>query len=356
MSVFDITNRCNLKCVYCCRGESLNKNICEIPKKDVLNAIRQIIEVRGNFIVLQGGGPLLRKDFVEIVREMKSFKKVMEGQYVQELKELMKLGVSAETFAIKYKKLLVKQCLPMYFVSTNGTIYTREIEEALYESGFAIDISLDSFDKEVNEKTRIGIDHDKVCQNIRRYASRIAVSISCTVTEENVDHIHLMIENACSLGAVSVKFSPVIMVGNRKENDEVFRVKYLKSLEKILDDFEKYSDRLFLTVKIYKHCLNDSYGKRILERLISTPNILLEVHECAACIKLKELYVDPNLNVYGCASMKNEESLKLGNLYSQSLIEIWRSDKRLELKDRLSKHIESAKDCNDTRFSRGGLF
>ena len=39
MSVFDITNRCNLKCIYCCRGESLNKQVDEVSTEDVLNTI-----------------------------------------------------------------------------------------------------------------------------------------------------------------------------------------------------------------------------------------------------------------------------------------------------------------------------
>ena len=41
MSVFDITNRCNLKCIYCCRGESLNKQVDEVSTEDVLNTIKQ---------------------------------------------------------------------------------------------------------------------------------------------------------------------------------------------------------------------------------------------------------------------------------------------------------------------------
>ena len=40
MSVFDITNRCNLKCIYCCRGESLNKQVDEVSTEDVLNTIK----------------------------------------------------------------------------------------------------------------------------------------------------------------------------------------------------------------------------------------------------------------------------------------------------------------------------
>ena len=223
-----------------------------------------------------------------------------------------------------------------------GPSIQKNIEKALYESGFAVDISLDSFDKEINERTRIGINHDTVCENIKKFSERLPVSISCTVTEENVDTIDEMIDYAYRFGAISVKYSPVIMVGNRKENDENFRFRYLKALDRILDIFPNYSEKLYLTIKIYKHCLNDSYGKAVLEKILATPNIMLEIHECAACIKLKELYIDPKLNVYGCASMKNDPSLSLGNLYEKTLVDLWKSEKRLYLKQQLSKHIEQA--------------
>lgn len=342
MSVFDITNRCNLKCIYCCRGESLNKQVDEVSTEDVLNTIKQIVDIRGNFIVLQGGEPLIRKDIVDILSKMKEYKKVIPAKYFNDLKNLLKLQLPAERFGMQYKKILVRQGLPMYFVSTNGTIYSKNIEKALYESGFAVDISLDSFDKEINERTRIGINHDTVCENIKKFSERLPVSISCTVTEENVDTIDEMIDYAYRFGAISVKYSPVIMVGNRKENDENFRFRYLKALDRILDIFPNYSEKLYLTIKIYKHCLNDSYGKAVLEKILATPNIMLEIHECAACIKLKELYIDPKLNVYGCASMKNDPSLSLGNLYEKSLVDLWKSEKRLYLKQQLSKHIEQA--------------
>ncbi len=342
MSVFDITNRCNLKCIYCCRGDSLNKQVEEVSTEDVLNTIKQIVDIRGNFIVLQGGEPLIRKDIIEILSKMKKFKNVIPSKYLNDLKDLLKMQLPSERFAIQYKKILVRQGLPMYFVSTNGTIYSKGIEDALYESGFAVDISLDSFEKEINEKTRIGINHDVVCENIKKFSKRLPVSISCTVTEENVDKIDEMVDYAYRFGAISVKYSPVIMVGNRKENDENFRMRYLKALDRILDNFHKYAEKFYLTIKIYKHCLNDSYGKAILEKIIETPNIMLEVHECAACVKLKELYIDPKLNVYGCASMKNVASLSLGNLHDKTLADLWKSEKRLYLKQELSKHVNQA--------------
>ena len=107
MSVFDITNRCNLKCIYCCRGESLNKQVDEVSTEDVLNTIKQIVDIRGNFIVLQGGEPLIRKDIVDILSKMKEYKKVIPAKYFNDLKNLLKLQLPAERFGMQYKNCLL---------------------------------------------------------------------------------------------------------------------------------------------------------------------------------------------------------------------------------------------------------
>ena len=63
MSVFDITNRCNLKCIYCCRGESLNKQVDEVSTEDVLNTIKQIVDIRWEFYCLTGGRTSYKKRY-----------------------------------------------------------------------------------------------------------------------------------------------------------------------------------------------------------------------------------------------------------------------------------------------------
>lgn len=59
MSVFDITNRCNLKCIYCCRGESLNKQVDEVSTEDVLNTIKHLLWIFEGILLSYRGENLL---------------------------------------------------------------------------------------------------------------------------------------------------------------------------------------------------------------------------------------------------------------------------------------------------------
>lgn len=337
MAVFDITNACNLRCIYCCRGEYDRKKIKEPSQQEVLDTIRQFIQNRATFVVLQGGEPLIRKDIVPILKSVGELKRKPGSHILEDLKELLKLRAEPEEFRLKYKKILIKNGLPVFYVTTNGMIDSEEIKQALIGGGFSVDISLDSVDPEVNRQTRLGIDFGKVVSTIGHFSKELPVHLSCTVTEYNVDHLTEMLPFAKQHSCLSVKYSPVIMVGSRKENDERFRNKYFEQLDRILDDFEQYQDDLFLNVKLYPHYLQYEEGRRVFKRLANTTNIVLEMHECAALQMIKEIYVDTNLDVYGCASMKGTKEAVIGNLHDSTLYDIWHSKTRKEMWEDVQK-------------------
>ena len=62
MAVFDITNACNLRCIYCCRGEYDRNKIKEPSRQEILDTIQQFVKNRSTFVVLQGGLLLLFPD------------------------------------------------------------------------------------------------------------------------------------------------------------------------------------------------------------------------------------------------------------------------------------------------------
>ena len=337
MAVFDITNACNLRCIYCCRGEYDRNKIKEPSRQEFLDTIQQFVKNRSTFVVLQGGEPLIRKDIVPILKSVGEFRKTPGSHLFEDLKELLKLRVKPEEFQLKYKKTLIKNGLPVFYVTTNGMIDSEEIKQALIDGGFSVDISLDSVDPQVNRLTRIGIDFEKVVSTIDHFSDKLPVHLSCTVTEYNVDTLTQMLSFAKEHSCLSVKYSPVIMVGSRKENDEKFRDRYFEQLNRILDRFKNYQDDLFLNVKLYPHYLDCKAGREIYQRLSNTTNIVLEMHECAALHMIKEIYVDTNLDVYGCASMKGTKEAVIGNLHDMSLYEIWHSNTRKEMWKNLQK-------------------
>lgn len=69
--MFEITQRCNLRCKFCYLGSQLNAEF-DMPKEKIFNLIDQLDEVGCMEIVLTGGEPLIRKDFLEIYKHIKA--------------------------------------------------------------------------------------------------------------------------------------------------------------------------------------------------------------------------------------------------------------------------------------------
>ncbi len=63
-----VTGRCNYRCVYCRTGNGAVDP--ELPLKDYLRLIRVFVSLGIEKVRLTGGEPLLRRDLVELVREL----------------------------------------------------------------------------------------------------------------------------------------------------------------------------------------------------------------------------------------------------------------------------------------------
>lgn len=354
MSIIDITDECNLNCVYCCRKNEL-KSKSECDYNLLLEVIQQIIEIRGTFVVLQGGEPLVNKNALQIIQGMKRLKTVNPGFFLENIKKLVQERYKGEKFAKEYMKILIGQELPLYCLTTNGMIYSDVLEEALYNSGFSIEVSLDSPDPKINNAGRIGSDFKRISENISAYAKRLPVEISCTITENNVNDIKNMLRFAVEKGCICVKYSPVIMIGKRKEDSRQWEDIYLNSLRDIVKLHKENRYDLYLKVKLNSHALLSERGVELVKELEDAPNILIEKHECAAFRKVKDIYIDTKLNVYGCASMKNSPELIIGNLYHNSLKEIWDSQKRKQLMCDMKPYCNQVQiygSCTAVAFSR----
>lgn len=70
----DLTHRCNLRCVHCYLGSQ--SDICrhgpEMDTKEMLRVIDEITEAGCLYLLITGGEPLIRSDFTDIYRHIKS--------------------------------------------------------------------------------------------------------------------------------------------------------------------------------------------------------------------------------------------------------------------------------------------
>jgi cyclic pyranopterin phosphate synthase len=70
-----ITDRCNYKCVYCRTGE-VGAQYAELSTEDYLRLIRIFVSLGIEKVRLTGGEPLLRKDLLQIVRELSTWRTI----------------------------------------------------------------------------------------------------------------------------------------------------------------------------------------------------------------------------------------------------------------------------------------
>ena len=69
MVAWDVTNRCNLKCMHCLNrsgDERYHDFSNELSSSEAIDVCRQIIELNPYSVCLCGGEPLLRTDFFDI--------------------------------------------------------------------------------------------------------------------------------------------------------------------------------------------------------------------------------------------------------------------------------------------------
>lgn len=162
-----ITDRCNLRCVYCMPPEGVSCMSHEaILRYEEIEAICQAMAVQGlKHIKITGGEPLVRKGCSHLIRSLKNIS-----------------GIETVT------------------LTTNGILLEEMAEQLVHAGVDGINISLDTLDaKEYAQITRGG-DINKVLRGLETILRHpnVIVKINC-VLDENWE------QTACSLAELAVK-------------------------------------------------------------------------------------------------------------------------------------------------------
>ncbi|MFO7562615.1 MAG: radical SAM protein [Enhygromyxa sp.] len=334
MSILDVTGRCNLRCVYCCRGE-LNKPGNEPELDELVGHALQVARARGTFLVLQGGEPLLRRDFAELLRRLAAEIPTRPGHLRQAIAELLERRLAGDELRRAWMRALIDGGLPLICLTTNGMRWTEALDDAVYAAGVYVEVSIDSPRAELNEQTRPGFRMPRVLQNIRGFARRNPVELSCTATSANVDELAAMLPFAAELGCAAVKINPVQAIGLEAAAAQTWRRRYVAGVHSILDLHGHDPTGRLLKIKLDGELLTSSEGQRLAARIEDTPGVLFERKSaCMAYKTLANVYIDPKGNVYGCSSFNGQTDWIMGNLNDQGLREIWQSERRTGLRAR----------------------
>ena len=94
-ATWEITNKCNLACTYCCHNGNREVEGEELPFNACLRVINELREQRFSRVYITGGEPLLFPHFDEVVSRLCAFAKVIIATSGVELEEVRMDGLRA---------------------------------------------------------------------------------------------------------------------------------------------------------------------------------------------------------------------------------------------------------------------
>ncbi len=293
---WEITRKCNLKCVHCLSSSS-RESPDELTFDECKGIVDQLASLKVFEINFGGGEPLLKDYFLPLLR------------YIHEK------GI-------------------VTCVSTNGTALTDEAINLFTGNPLVnVQVSLDGATPEVNDSIRGSGTFHRIIKGIERMSGKdIPLSINTVVTSINFRQLSRMKELAASHGA-RLRVSRFRPSGRARECWEALRLNssQLGELAEWLN-----SDASILTGDSFFSISQD--GKR-----------QLGLDMCGAC--KMTCCIDPLGDVYPCAFMQ-DATFYSGSLRDKSLKDIWGNSEVFKYFRRLEP--ESCRQCPRFDNCRGG--
>lgn len=275
---WECTLRCNLNCIHCGSDCKKDSSINDMAKEDffkVLDEITPDITPNKTMIVLTGGEPILRKDIVEIGKE------------------------------------LYRREFPCGIVS-NGMDMQEPMIKKLLDSGIrAITISLDGFEDS----------HNWLRGNKKSFKNAIeAISILCKtpelrldvatcVNQKNINELPVLYNILLQLGLKEWRVFTIFPIGRAKHNKNLQLEP--KEFKELFDFIEKI--RKERKIKLSYGCegfLGD-YEGRVRDNFFF----------CRAGINIASILVDGSISA--CPNLR--DNFIQGNIYKDSFKEIWQN-------------------------------
>jgi mycofactocin radical SAM maturase len=264
---WEITHRCNLKCIHCL-SSSGQESPGELELEQCISIVDQLAELRVFEINFGGGEPLLKGHFIPLL------------QYIHNQ------GI-------------------VTCISTNGTLLTEEFVASFTGNPLVnIQVSLDGATPEVNDSIRGEKTYHKIIRGIELLADKdIALSINTVVTSLNLDQLDQLKDLAASFNA-NLRVSRFRPSGRARETWEKLRLS-ASQLRELSAWLGEYPD--ILTGDSFFSISGDNRKE-------------LGLDMCGAC--KMTCCIDPCGSVYPCAFLQESEFCA-GNLVITPFKEIW---------------------------------
>ena len=225
---------------------------------------------------------------------------------------------------------------------TNGTLFTSKNIEQLIDSGLdLISVSLDSARKEINERIRLGCDHDAVVTGIRELVhqrdsaeSKLQIHIGTVLQAGNVLEFMELVELAEELGVDKINPVPVEEY-DLADNMQFAPEQYRKELDQAVSRYLESRERLSVEVDVKPLLLflqrNETHGTKS--------------HKKRTCmIPWYSTYVSWEGDVFPCCYYYDGQ-ITFGNIFDTPFSEIWNSPQYRQFRVRLRDDRNSLPIC-----------
>ncbi len=278
---FELSSRCNERCIHCyIPNEKKNKGF-DMPTAKVKSILDEFAAMGGIHVTLSGGEAFLHKDLIEIAR------------YCRE-KDL-KISILSNLIALKDEQIAA----------------LKEINVSL------IQVSLYSMEPEIHDFiTTVPGSFERTKSAIEKLvAADIPIQISCPIMKANRHGYVKVLDYARSL-KIKAQTDYIMMARSDLDTDNLANRLSLEETEELLRDIilhdTQYRDSTLQQLPVTDEIKFD------LERFKKQPVCGVGYDNCC---------ITANGDVYPCAGWQD---YVLGNVYKQSLQEIWENSERVK--------------------------
>lgn len=278
---FELSSRCNERCIHCYIPNGKKNKGFDMPLAKVKSILDEFAELGGIHVTLSGGEAFLHKDLIEICR------------YCRE--KDFKISILSNLIALKDEDIPA----------------LKEVNLSL------IQVSLYSMNPEIHDFiTKVKGSFQKTYNAIEKLvAADIPVQISCPLMKANKDGYEKVLEYAQSR-KIKAQTDYIMMAQSDLNTENLANRLSLEETEKVIRSIiEKdidYKEKTLKKVSISEAIEFD------FERYNKQPVCGVGYDNCC---------ITANGDVYPCAGWQD---YVLGNVYKQSLQEIWENSERIK--------------------------
>lgn len=304
-----ITHACNMNCKYCSVKDMHSKIKNGLSTEEYKKIIDKLVDIGAFQIGLTGGEPTTRKDLVELTRY-----------------------IASKNVACN--------------LTTNGFNVPEKLIIELKEAGLTqVQISLDSYKKEVHEKYRTEGSFDKAIETAKLFKKNgFIVGVDTVVTNDNLNDLEEFMDFLEENG-----FDGLTIIKLKQGHLD------LETFKKQVPDYDKYAEVIDKVCR-RKGNLEVTIDCSSVANLCKTLTLEEQnkIHSAGCPAGHSLISIAPNGDMFPCAALTNEK-YKIGNILTDDLEKVWNESPLLKNLRGIKNKIEGkCRTCSKLDVCRGG--